>query len=360
MHVILAAGGTGGHLFPALAIGESFARQGDEVLFVGSGRPLDRQAEQMTSLPWQQLTTGRLKGMGIMARIKSLVTLPLTLCRALIILIREKPDLVLGLGGASTGPLVMASRLVGIKAAILEQNRIPGLTNRCLAYLVNRIFIAFPQTFKGFLTKRKTVVTGNPLRSDVVHAFHDTERTDQRFTLLVFGGSQGAHFLNQLMQELSPRLAEQKDRIRIIHITGDKDFREIEASYRMKEMDATVLPFIENMGPLYKQCDVVVGRAGAATISDLITFGLPALLVPYPYAADDHQWANAAYLKDAGAAYLFRQSELNTDRLWDLIRQWREQPEILRTMATKARQLAPEDPAERIVKECKTLVSRYV
>lgn len=357
MHVILAAGGTGGHLFPALALCQAFQRFGHHVTFVGSGRELDFHVEKLSGLKWHHLKAGRLKGMGWASKLKSFIMLPLALFQALIILVQEKPDLVLGLGGYSTGPMVLMARVVGIRAAILEQNGIPGFTNRILAWFANRIFVAFPSVTQYWHKKRKIRVTGNPVRQEVISQFQMTQKSNHRLTLLTFGGSQGAHFLNETMLDLLPRFSERADEVAIIHITGQKEFENVLAVYKQyPQLKAQVMPFSDEMGRFYKEADLVMSRAGAATISDLMHFGRASVLIPYPYAADRHQDANAHHLSDAGAALLMEQDSFDTDLFWKRFEVWLSDRSLLSDMADRARALAPEAPAERIIQECLQLL----
>ncbi len=358
MHVILAAGGTGGHLFPALALGQAFQQFNHRVTYVGSGRPMDLHVEKLSGMPWRHLKAGRLKGMGWLAKLKSLFAMPMALMQALIILIQEKPDLVLGLGGYSTGPMVLVARIVGIYTAILEQNRIPGFTNRILIWFAHRAFIAFPLVQSYWSNKSKVIVTGNPVRNEIIQQFQQTERSTDRMTLLTFGGSQGAHFLNQVMQELLPRLQSKAKELAVIHITGEIEHKQIQAAYNdYPELAAQVIPFSDQIGALYKQADLVLSRSGASTITDLIEFGCPAVLVPYPFAADGHQHANAQYLVEAGAAIMIDQQAFNVDNFWDDIELWLKDQGLLREMGAKARALAlQEPPAQRIIRECQNLV----
>lgn len=358
MHVILAAGGTGGHLFPALALGQAFQRFNHQITYVGSGRPMDLHAEELSGMNWKHLKAGRLKGMGWIAMLKSLFAMPLALMQALFIIIQEKPDLVLGLGGYSTGPMVLIARIVGIYTAILEQNRIPGFTNRILIWCANRVFIAFPLVQNYWNDNRKVIVTGNPIRNEVIQQFQQTQHRTDRMTLLIFGGSQGAHFLNQVMLRLLPRLQKRANELAVIHITGEFEHKNIQAAYKdYPEIDAQVIPFSDQIGALYKQANFVLSRAGASTISDLIDFGRAAVLIPYPFAADGHQHANGQYLVDAGAAIMIDQDEFNIDSFWKDVELWLQDPGLLRDMATRAHALAPhEAPAERIIRECQNLV----
>lgn len=361
MKVLIATGGTGGHIFPALAIGQELQTQGHDVVFVGSGRPLDRQVEAQSGLRWRHLNVGRFKGMGLLNKLLALLWLPVSCVQALGILIAEKPHCVIGVGGASTGPMVLMARFVSIKTAILENNRIPGMTNRILSHLVNRIFIAMPVTPYFQSVRRKLRLTGNPIRRSVIEQFKGTHKNGQRFTLLVLGGSQGAHALNQLMVELTPQLEDLAEQLEIIHITGKADCDWVSQHYAENpQLKSTVLPFTDDLGLYYKQADVVLSRAGASTVADLIHFGRPSVLVPYPFAADEHQEANARYLADAGAALLEPQDAMKATEFAGRLRVWIKDQSPLEAMARKVQQLAPTQSAQDIVKECEELVTGRV
>ncbi len=356
MHALLAAGGTGGHLFPALALGQSFEAANHHVSYVGSGRPLDLHAEKLSGKTWRHLKAKRLKGVGFLSKLLGIFTVPLALIQALVILIQEKPDIVIGLGGYCTGPLVLMARFVGIKTAILEQNCIPGFTNRILSRVAHRIFVAFPALGKYWKHTRKIIHSGNPIRRDVINQFQNSPHDDQAFTLLVFGGSQGAHFLNETMLQLIPQLQQYKERVKLIHLTGPSDEAEVKAAYEKAGLTAEVAAFSDEMGRLYKAADLVISRAGASTVTDLIQFGRASVLIPYPFAADLHQHANGRYLAEAGAAVLIDQKDFSSELFWQQLASWLEKPEALQAMAHNTQSLLIKDPAQVIIKECEKFV----
>jgi UDP-N-acetylglucosamine--N-acetylmuramyl-(pentapeptide) pyrophosphoryl-undecaprenol N-acetylglucosamine transferase len=359
MNVILAAGGTGGHLFPAVAIGQALTVE-HRILFIGSGRPLDRQVEKESGMRWKHMKMMRIKGMSFLGKTLSLLAIPWAMLQALIIIIAEKPDLVVGLGGYSTGPLVLMARFLGIKAAVLEQNAIPGLTNRILSYFVNRIFVAFPEVRFGQWVRRKIRFTGNPTRREIIEQFNCNERDEQIFTLLVFGGSQGTHFLNQLIIDCTEQLKSIDD-LRIIHLTGRDDYDLVCEHYQKHPgLKVHVAPFSNNMGTYYKKANLVVSRAGASTIADLIYFGRASVLVPYPFAADHHQDANALYLEKVGACRVFKQDVLSNTIFYRLLKDWLEDRQALERMESQALSLKQEDATQRIIEECKELVTGHV
>ncbi len=358
---MIATGGTGGHIFPALALGQACTAQGHTVVMVGSGRPLDRKTAAESDLTWKQLAVRRLKGLGWSQKLLSFLTLPWVFCKALGLIIGAKPELIVGFGGASTGPLVVLGRLMGFKAAIVEQNRIPGFTNRLLAPFVHRIFLSFPLASTHWHNKRKLRMTGNPVRPGTLTQFETATKLSDRFTLLIFGGSQGARFLNELILKSLPNFQEEKESWRLIHITGVADFEKVRTAYQgHPDLDITLLPFTDEIGRFYKEADLVIARSGAATISDLIAMGRPSILIPYPFAADNHQEANARYLEEAGAANVKLQDELTPEVFWQLLQAKRHDRDALQRMGMQARELEAGIAEERILEECKQLVSSYV
>lgn len=358
---MLVAGGTGGHLIPAMLLGEAFKRRGHEVVMVGSKRPLDLDFAQKSVLPWQQLSVGRLKGLGLAKKFLGLALLPWALFRAICLLIKTKPDLIFGIGGAHTGPLLLTARFLGLKTTLLEQNRIPGFTNRLLAPIVHRIFIGLPLQNDRWQRRAKLRLTGQPTRQSYATTARTPKAAEQPFSLFVFGGSQGARFFNELMSQLLPHFADEATRWQITHITGTDDYEAVRACYqKFSTVQATVLPFTEEMDRYYQAADLVVGRSGAGTLTDIMATACPAFLIPYPYAADGHQDANARYLEAAGAAIVKPQSELNPELFWQCLSKLRSDPKRLAAMGARAHELFMPHADERILDACEELVGHHV
>jgi len=325
MKLAIAAGGTGGHLFPGIAVAEVFKEMNPagDVLFIGSERGLEKEILEREGLKHEALDVGRIKGEGFAARMKTMLRLPKSLMQARSILNQFQPDVVFGIGGYSSGPVILAACLSGIPRAILEPNAIPGFTNRALSRFVNRIFIAFPEA-ERFFVKSKTRRTGTPVRKKLSEigegrvvragqALPGAPRQDNFFTVLVFGGSQGATALNRALVDLLPAIEKARasgKKFRVIHQTGKNDYDEVKAAYDKTKIPHEVMPFFENMDEVYAACDLVVSRAGASTLSELAAAGIPSILVPYPFAADDHQRFNAKSIADAGGAEVILNQEL--------------------------------------------------
>lgn len=319
--LVVAGGGTGGHVLAGIAIADAWAaKHGTKPLFIGAVGGLETRLVPQAGYPLELLSLGSLKGVDWGRRIKTLVQLPIALTVSLLILMRERPAAVVGVGGYASGPVVLVARLFGwlwgVKTAILEQNAIPGFTNRILARLAHRIFTAFPGTLSRFPAGRVTV-TGNPTRSSIQHSARPPGNT---FTVFIFGGSQGAVGINTLMIDSLAHLAHLRDRIHFIHQTGEQDFDRVANAYAKAGFRAKIEQFIVDMQSAYSQSSLVVCRAGSSTISELAAAGRAAVFIPFPFASDNHQEANARILVDAGAALLLRQKETSGADIAGIIR----------------------------------------
>lgn len=312
--VVISAGGTGGHVFPALALADHLTQlqPSGELLFVGSRGGLEQQLVPARGYRLALLRVAKLRGMGLSGRLRAVGSLPLATAQAVALLRRFAPRVVVGLGGYASAPVVLAAMVVRCPVVLLEQNAIPGTTNRLLARLATAVVIAFRRAAR-YLPADRTLLLGNPVRPELLAEVG--ERLPWPPTLLVLGGSQGARAVNQLVTEAAPRLVQRVAGLRIHHQTGPADAAWVEQRYRDAGIEARVEPFIEQMGPAYREATLVVGRSGATTLAELCVAGLPALLIPYPYAADDHQAANAAELVEAGGAVMCRQASLDPERL---------------------------------------------
>jgi UDP-N-acetylglucosamine--N-acetylmuramyl-(pentapeptide) pyrophosphoryl-undecaprenol N-acetylglucosamine transferase len=267
-----------------------------------------------------------------------------------------QPNLVLGFGGYASGPVVLMAWACGYKTAIHEQNAFPGLSNRILGKVVDRVFLSFESSARHF-PQSKTVLTGNPVRKRIRQGMlAPAQRAEEKFTLFIFGGSQGAHRINQAMGESLAHLGDLKSRMRIIHQTGDRDYDEVRQTYEREGVEAEVQRFIQDMDRAYGAADLVLCRAGATTLFELMALGKPAILVPYPYAANDHQTLNAKTLVDAGAALMVADGDLNGLNLSRTLRQLREDREKLKKIGERAEALAQPRAAEKIVDLCYEMV----
>jgi len=326
MRVIIAGGGTGGHLYPGIAIAEEVtARPGGEVLFVGTARGLEARLVPAAGYALELLQISGLKRIGWRGLLRGLLRLPRAFFASRAILRRFRPDLVFGVGGYASGPIVFAAALTGFPTAILEQNSRPGFTNRLLGRLVRRVFIAF-QASQAFFAAGKTMLTGNPVRRQFFAGQGTAPAAAAAAaagTVLVVGGSQGARAVNELVVAMAPLLAQRGALPRLVHQTGPTDFERTRASYAaLGEAVAgavDVRPYIDDMPAVLAQASLVIGRAGALTLAELAIVGRPAILIPLPTAADDHQTENARELAEAGAALVLRQADATPAALGDLV-----------------------------------------
>ena len=326
LRLLIAGGGTGGHLFPGVAIAEELrARSPDAAItFVGTRRGIEARVLPDLGWPLELIEISGLKTVGILGALAGLFRIPRALLQARRILVRLAPDAVIGVGGYASGPLVLAARLRGIPTAICEQNSIPGLTNKILGRFVRAVFLSFDES-RHFFKPKKILMTGNPVRRDLVQKLLTAPRPedpdlsnersfDKSVHVLVSGGSQGAVAVNELASEALIALAKTQS-IVIVHQTGEKDLAATNARYHAAGVDARCSAFIKDMAAAYQDADLVIGRAGATTVAELAIAGKPALFIPYPFAADNHQELNAREMADKGAALMFRQAELTPESL---------------------------------------------
>jgi UDP-N-acetylglucosamine--N-acetylmuramyl-(pentapeptide) pyrophosphoryl-undecaprenol N-acetylglucosamine transferase len=354
--VVFAGGGTGGHLFPGIALAEEFTRRnpGCRVVFVSSGRPLEERVLAETGFEKYRIPVEGIKGRRGMAKLKTAVRLPFSLFYAMALLVRVRPDVVIGMGGYSAGPVVLAAWMLGRRRVICEQNRLPGMTNRILARFAQRIYVSFPDTFAN-APADKTVLAGNPVRRRIVEALSTketktafTKHENGRFTVLVLGGSQGAKGINRAVTGALDHLAE-KETYHFIHQTGEHDVQAVAAAYAEKNFSAVVASFFADMAALYRQADLVICRSGATTVAEIAVAGKAAVFVPFPHATDDHQRHNAVDLVGAGAAEMILENDLNAEELAEKIVFYRQHPAALTAMQTAMKGFGRPDAAKKIV-----------
>jgi UDP-N-acetylglucosamine--N-acetylmuramyl-(pentapeptide) pyrophosphoryl-undecaprenol N-acetylglucosamine transferase len=351
--IMVAGGGTGGHLFPGLAVVEELRRRvpGLEVRFVGTARGIEARILPGRGEALELLKVTPLKGQGLGARFKSLARIPTAMKEASSLLRDFEPDLVLGVGGYASGPVLMSASLSGRPTAILEQNVHVGMTNRILARFVDRAYIAFEQTEQVF-GKKKSRLTGNPVRQEFVEharlAIADPEGFESRArTVLVLGGSQGARKLNEDVPRALARAGISGRDLEVVHQTGESMREEVEATYRELGIRAKVVTFIDEIARAYSNAALVVARAGATTLAELCAIGRPSILIPFPFAADDHQAKNAMALEEQRASICVRESDL--DGLGELIGGLLDDPAKRQAMARAARDHGRPDAAAAIV-----------
>jgi UDP-N-acetylglucosamine--N-acetylmuramyl-(pentapeptide) pyrophosphoryl-undecaprenol N-acetylglucosamine transferase len=355
--VLIAGGGTGGHLFPGIAVARELVRRGVAVSFVGSDYGIERSAVPRAGFEVDLLSIRGVRGEGVAGVARAGWRVPASIVAALGILRRRRPALVVGVGGYASFPAVIAAAVLRVPIVLLEQNSSPGLATKCLAPLAARICVAFEAT-AGILGRR-SLVTGNPVRGFVGDG--DGRRLPREpgapFRVLVFGGSAGAHRLNVVVPEALARVGTP---LEITHQTGERDAGDVLAAYAKLGLPARVLPFIDDMEAAYRAADLVVCRAGATTIAELTALGLPAILVPFPFAAGDHQRLNAETLVHAGAAWMVLDRELDPDRLAALVRGAIDDPAGLAAMRERSRSLGHPDAAARVADECMRLIGEGV
>ncbi|MCX5876977.1 MAG: undecaprenyldiphospho-muramoylpentapeptide beta-N-acetylglucosaminyltransferase [Deltaproteobacteria bacterium] len=351
MRMIVTGGGTGGHLFPGIAVAEEMLRRFPEgrILFVSTDRAIDNKTLAARSFEKKAIACLPLKGKSILGTLKSVVQLPISLWQALRIVRAFKPQLVLGVGGYVTGPVVLAARLMGVKTCIHEQNSIPGMANRMLGKIVDQVYISIPGS-EGFFPKGKAVLTGNPVRAELLDAADRQKDQTAVKTVLVLGGSQGAHRVNALMVEAFA-VNLPRDTVQVRHQTGNSDEEWVRKAYSEAGVAAQVSSFISDMAAAYGDADLVVSRAGATTLAELAVLGKPAILIPYPYAADDHQTTNAAFLVGGGAALMFQERELDGTKLRQEILGLMNDAPRLQDMAAQMKQFARPEATAVIVEK---------
>jgi UDP-N-acetylglucosamine--N-acetylmuramyl-(pentapeptide) pyrophosphoryl-undecaprenol N-acetylglucosamine transferase len=355
MKVLIAGGGTGGHLFPGVAVAEAIRARDPaaEIRFAGTARGIE--ARVLPGLGWDLdlIEVSGLKTVGALGALRGLARLPRALGQARALVRRFGPDVVLGVGGYASGPVVLMARLAGIPTAICEQNSIPGLTNKILGRVVRRVFLAFEESKRFFPTK-KIELSGNPVRRDLVQKLlAAAPATRDRLGVLVVGGSQGAAAVNAIASRALIALAGERP-LAITHQTGQASLDETSARYRDAGITADVRPFIQDMAAAYAQADVIVARAGATTVAELAIAGVPAIFVPYPTAADNHQEINAREMTAAGASLMFRQADLTPEILAETLRKLLGDPELRARMGSAMKRLARPDAAGTVAAWCES------
>jgi UDP-N-acetylglucosamine--N-acetylmuramyl-(pentapeptide) pyrophosphoryl-undecaprenol N-acetylglucosamine transferase len=357
MRLLLAGGGTGGHLFPAVALAQRLLETDPEakVLFVGTRRGIEARVLPGLGLPLETIEIRGLVGQGLWGKVRLVPCLVKSLRQSSRILDRFRPDVVLGVGGYASGPVLLAAHFKKRPLVIHEQNAWPGLTNRLLARWAERVFLSFGEADRAF-NRGRTMLTGNPLRRGMDEC---PPVGRGKPTLLVFGGSRGARAINRAVVEALPLLAEFRGKLDIVHQTGADDLETVREGYRQAGWpDTDVVPFIDDMAAAYARAHLVICRAGATTIAELTACGRPAIMIPYPYAAADHQTANARALTRKGAGLMLPQSELNGERLARLAGDLLKDRVRLSSMAGVALSLARRGAADVILNECRRIAGQ--
>jgi len=360
MKLIIAGGGTGGHIFPGLAIREEFLARSEynEALFVGAAGGMEEDLLKEEKVDARYIRSGQVMGMSLLEKVRGLVAALLGVFQSLGILRQYAPDFVLGVGGYASVPVIIAAWLLKVPRAVQEQNSFPGLSNRVLARISSRVFLSFASAEKHFkgVDKEKFTVAGNPLRKKVREDLAKPGAAangngKKRFQILIVGGSQGARRLNKLMKEGLECLAPVRDQLKIVHMSGAIDQYDLIIAYSRAGIKAKVSRFIDDMGKELREAELVVSRAGAGAVFELAAAGKPSILIPFPFAADDHQRVNAEYLSEKGAALVFDEKSITGRQLCETILELFRNREKMKQMAEAAKSVAQPEAAKMIVDE---------
>jgi UDP-N-acetylglucosamine--N-acetylmuramyl-(pentapeptide) pyrophosphoryl-undecaprenol N-acetylglucosamine transferase len=344
MRAILAGGGTGGHVIPAIAIAQQLKKDyGADLLFIGTPRGIENRLVPAAGFELRRVEVGALKNVSLATRLRTLFDLPRAVWRSRHILSEFRPDIVIGVGGYASGPTLLAAVLRGIPTMAFEPNFVPGFANRVVVPFVKAAAVHFPETGRYF---RRSEVTGVPVRAAFFAASACNENPAP--TLLVFGGSQGAHAINQVVMESATELQSRIPGLLIIHQTGDRDYNDAQTAYAKLGVAVEVHRFIDDMPAMFARASLLICRSGASTVAEVTAAGKPAILVPFPAAADDHQKRNAEALAKAGAAVMLEQSKLTRQSLIETVSSLLCDRARLEKMSEAARKMAHPDAAARI------------
>jgi UDP-N-acetylglucosamine--N-acetylmuramyl-(pentapeptide) pyrophosphoryl-undecaprenol N-acetylglucosamine transferase len=351
--LMIAGGGTGGHIYPAIAIAQEWMARdaARRVVFVGTERGLEKTIVPKAGFPLELISVGGLKGKGIGDTIKGLLRLPVGFTQAFSLVGRHRPNVVLGVGGYSSGPVLAAAKLRGVPTAIHEANAFPGLTNRVLARFVTAAAVAF-EAAAPRMKRADAVVTGNPIRKEFFETRSDNRQTetDNHKRILIFGGSQGSRTINDAMVGALLFMAPLKGRIDIVHQTGPKELEKVQQGYRASAFaDARVVPYLDPIVDEIAAADLVVSRSGAMTVGELAAAGRAAILIPFAAATDNHQELNARAVEQGGGAIVITERELSPERLAFAIAEIVNDPDRTTRMGAAARTLAAPDATRKIV-----------
>jgi UDP-N-acetylglucosamine--N-acetylmuramyl-(pentapeptide) pyrophosphoryl-undecaprenol N-acetylglucosamine transferase len=346
----MAGGGTGGHLFPGLAIAEELKERcaETEILFVGTGEGLEARVLPREGYELRTIKVRQLIGKSIKHKLWALSQIPVALIQSSWIIFRFKPNVVVGVGGYAAGPVVLTAAFLGIPTVIHEQNVHPGFTNRVLSRFVDVVAVSFPQTKDAFPNDR-AVVTGNPLRRSLLDIPEETgEAVPDGLTLLVLGGSRGARSINSAVIEALPLISSWEEPVRFIHQTGEEDHERVNAAYSSSGLRAEVRPYFQDIARCYREADLVLARAGATTLAELMACGKASILVPFAHAAGQHQKANALELKRAGAVEVVLDKDLNGHLLAGMIKKLINDSESRKYMESRLASYGRPDASARV------------
>lgn len=354
MRVIIAGGGTGGHVFPAISIAEEILERnsGNEVMFVGTEQGIEKRILPEKGYRVEFIKSRGIVGKSFSQKVIAVVSILGAMLSSLRILRDFRPDVVIGVGGYASGPTLLCASMSSIPTAVCEQNSVPGLANRILSRFVGRIFITFEES-KGHLPAEKTVLTGNPIRRDLARgAAEKKPRQGARQNVFVLGGSQGARKLNEIVPQ---SLAKLGARVEVTHQTGEAHIESVRETYRQLSISAEVFGFTDDMSRIYEKTDLVICRAGSGTLSEITAFGIPSILIPLASSTHDHQLKNARILESNAAATVIEEKELSVEGLCAVIEETLEQGTLAR-MAENSKKFARPHAAREIVNEIEHII----
>jgi UDP-N-acetylglucosamine--N-acetylmuramyl-(pentapeptide) pyrophosphoryl-undecaprenol N-acetylglucosamine transferase len=360
MTIVIAAGGTGGHLYPAVALAREFLLRDPaaKVLFVGTARGLESRVLAHEGFELALINAKPVMGKGLLGALAGLCALPVSLWQCLSILRSRGADLVIGVGGYTSPMMVLAGALTGVARVILEPNANPGMANKAVGSFAQRVFLAFESAADSF-DRAKVRVVGTPIRKAFLESMQQSREKSGAPHLLIFGGSQGAKAMNIAVTEGLSELMAQLPQLTVTHQTGESDHARVAEAYRRAGLSARVMPFIYDMPAALREADLVMARAGAMTVAELTACGKPAILIPLPSAIYDHQTQNAKVMEAAGAAVLIPQSSLTGSLMARSVAEILGDPERLRAMGKASLSLRRIDAAEVIVRECYALMGGH-
>lgn len=357
VRIVIAGGGTGGHLFPGIAVAEEFLKRDprNQVIFIGTKRGIEHRLLGNLGYELKLIDVEGLKGRGLKALLRGAYMIPKSMWQSRCLLKDFSPDAVIGVGGYASGPAVITAWLMGIPTAIAEQNALAGNTNRILGKFVDRVFLTYEQS-KSHFSARKVAVTGNPVRAAFAARLDQAKDKQSGRQILIFGGSQGAAAINKTVIAMLPLLQKMKDRVRVVHQTGERDLAMVREAYQQYGIEAQVSPFITDMVSAYAASDLIICRAGATSLAEITVAGKASILIPFPFAANDHQTKNAQAMVESGAAHMLKESELTADKLYSRVEALLTDDEKLREMEVQSKKLGRPDAAARMVDACIRLI----
>jgi UDP-N-acetylglucosamine--N-acetylmuramyl-(pentapeptide) pyrophosphoryl-undecaprenol N-acetylglucosamine transferase len=358
MRVVIAGGGTGGHLFPGIAIAEEFLKRDDQtkIIFIGTKKGIESKLLGQLGYELREIDIEGVSGRGGKALVKGTYHIPLSMFQSGRILKQFRPHIVVGVGGYASGPAVLTAHFMHMPTAIAEQNAIPGITNRILGNFADKIFVTYAQT-RTYFPRTKVILSGNPVRAAFVMERGKEKEKKDYWQLLIFGGSQGAEAINKSIIDILPQLQSMKGKVHVLHQTGSRQLEDIRKAYEQFGIQAEVTPFIVDMAGAYAAADLIICRAGATSLAEITAAGKTAILIPYPWAANDHQLKNAQALASEGAAVVIPEKELSGGKLFCAVENLLRDKQKLQQMEKNSLRMSQIDAAATIVDACIKLMA---